>query len=343
MMPASTRGIGMALGFPDVCNTPAPSGTVPIPYPNVADHSTASGTVTNVRINMLDALNMMSQVPTSSGDEAGSAHATIKGAQRYTMGMPNIRLNMMPAITLASITSHNQGNCPIGAVLVPSAPNVRFNRATSNGRSAVGLLDEATARDHAEAACADGLTEAASGVLVVHHIPMAFAAELAQAVEASRSAGASVLRIDLRSCRGGVFDAAVDAAGLFLPPGTPIVRVIDEDGDESLERARGAAFLELPLELWIGPHTASAAEVFAGALAAAGRARLVGTATLGKGSLTELVALGDGRSCARPRGETLLPDGTPIQGRGVSPHAALGEAVSREPAPPETTPREATR
>lgn len=332
MMPASTRGIGMALGFPDVCNTPTPAGPVPIPYPNIADHSMASATVTNVRINMMDALNMMSQVPMSSGDEAGSAHATIKGTQRYTMGMPNIRLNMMPAITLASITSHNQGNCPIGAVLVPSAPNVRFNRASSNGQGAVGLLDEAAVLDHAEAACTDGLGEAASGVLVVHHIPMAFAAELAQAVEASRATGASVLRLDLRHCRGGVFEAAVDAAGLFLPEGTPVARVLDEDGDESVEIARGAAYLELELELWIGPHTASAAEVFAGALAAAGRARLVGTATLGKGTLSELVALGDGRSYARASGRTLLPDGTPIDGRGLAADAALHEPLQAAPA-----------
>lgn len=331
MMPASTRGIGMALGFPDVCNTPTPAGPVPVPYPNIADHSMASGTVTNVRINMLDALNMMSQVPMSSGDEAGSAHATIKGTQRYTMGMPNIRLNMMPAITLASLTSHNQGNCPIGAVLVPSAPNVRFNRASLEGRAQVGLLDEAAATDHVEAACTDGLGEAQGGVLVVHHIPMAFAAELAQAVEASRAAGASRLRIDLRACRGGVFEAAVDAAGLFLPEGTPIVRVVDEDGDESVEGARGAAYLELELELWVGPHTASAAEVFAGALASAGRARLLGEPTLGKGRLSELVALGDGRSYARPSGHTLLPDGTPIDGRGVLPEAELGAASGSEP------------
>jgi len=325
----------MALGFPDVCNTPTPAGPVPIPYPNIADHSMASATVTNVRINMMDALNMMSQVPMSSGDEAGSAHATIKGTQRYTMGMPNIRLNMMPAITLASITSHNQGNCPIGAVLVPSAPNVRFNRASSNGQGAVGLLDEAAALDHGEAARRSGVARAEGGVLVAHQVPMAFAAELAQAVAAELARGAGVVRIDLRSCRGGVFDAAVDAAGLFLTPGTPIVRVVDEDGDETLERARGAAFLELPLELWIGPRTASAAEVFAGALAAAGRARLVGSTTLGKGSLTELVALGDGRSYARPRGETLLPDGTPIQGRGLSPQAGLAEPTLAETAPSE--------
>jgi len=34
MMPASTKGGGMCLAFPDVCKTPSPGGPVPIPYPN---------------------------------------------------------------------------------------------------------------------------------------------------------------------------------------------------------------------------------------------------------------------------------------------------------------------
>jgi carboxyl-terminal processing protease len=319
MMPASTRGIGMATGFPDVCNTPNPAGTAPVPYPNVADHSAATGTVTNVRINMLDAHNQLTTIPTSSGDEAGVAHPTIKGAQTYTMGHPNIRLNMMPAITLASLTAHNNMNCPVGAVLVPSAPNVRFNLADARGAAPAGVLAPHDSEEHLAAALGRGVELGSDGTILVRSISMAFGAELAEAARERLAAGDVVLRVDLRACRGGVVSGAVDAAGLFVPRGEVIARIVDEDGDEIVERSRSGALAGTTLVLTIGPRTASAAELFAGALALAGCARLEGTRTRGKGSDGELVDLGDGRFAMRAVGEVRLADGTPIAGRGVEP------------------------
>lgn len=309
MMPASTRGIGMALGFPDVCNTPIPVGTAPIPYPNIAEHSSASATVTNVRINMLDALNMMSSMPMSTGDEAGSAHPTIKGAQRYTLGMINIRFNMMPAITLASLTNHNNMNCPIGAVLVPSAPNVLLNLEAAQPRLAGSqVLDEQGARDRLAAAAPHDTCRSAEGS---HEIALELfapgsAAELAEQVARALAGGARELVIDLTACRGGVLGAAIDAAGLFLPGGTLIVTVIDEDGDERDERSRSGAFADVALSVRVGPRTASAAEVFAAALGDHGRATILGGPTRGKATVSELAAVAGG-VVEIPRGTVLGP------------------------------------
>ncbi|MBK6513147.1 MAG: DUF4150 domain-containing protein [Polyangiaceae bacterium] len=322
MMPASTRGIGMALGFPDVCNTPIPVGTAPIPYPNIADHSCASNTVMNIRINMLDALNQLSEVSMTSGDEAGSAHPTIKGAQRYTLGMINIRFNMMPAITLASLTNHNQMNCPIGAVLVPSAPNVLLNLASAGdgAQPQASVLDGVSARDRADAAtphstCRSSATDEGA-TISLDVFALGTAAELAEHVHRATREGARAVTIDLRACRGGVLSAALDAAGLFLPEGTLLATIVDEDGDEREERSRSGLLQGVALTLLVGPATASAAEVFAAALADHGRAELRGERTRGKGALSELVAA-PGGLVEVARGQTLRPSGAPLSGRGV--------------------------
>lgn len=305
----------MALGFPDVCNTPAGPATVPIPYPNIADHAAASGTATNVKLNMLDAITMASNIPTSSGDEAGSAHPTIKGAQRYTIGMPNILINLMPAITLACLTTHNNMNCPIGAVIVPSAPNVFFNRSLPDYATA-HVLGAADQEDLLHAASNSGLAPCGA-LLRVDSFSLGFASELAAAVEAATRAGAGSITIDLRACRGGVLHAAMDAAELFLPRGLVIATWLDEDEDARTYRSRGGSLLELPLTVWISEQTASAAEVFAAALVQHGRAELLGTRSFGKGVVTEARCLGDGTFASVPVGRILLPDGTPLEGRGL--------------------------
>lgn len=67
----------MAMAFPDVCKTPTPGGPVPIPYPNIAQFSDATG-VTNqggkeVLVGGKHILLKDSSVSSSNGDEAGSA------------------------------------------------------------------------------------------------------------------------------------------------------------------------------------------------------------------------------------------------------------------------------
>jgi hypothetical protein len=64
---------GTSIAFPDVCKTPAPSGTIPIPYPNIARSSdTASGTK-RVKVGGKAVCVKDSNFSTSTGDEAGSA------------------------------------------------------------------------------------------------------------------------------------------------------------------------------------------------------------------------------------------------------------------------------
>ena len=89
MLPASNRGAGQNIGFPDVCLTPAPPAPpVPVPYPNIGMNAQALGFSPIVKVSMVNALNMGSTISMTSGDEAGAAHPTIKGQGKWTMGNP---------------------------------------------------------------------------------------------------------------------------------------------------------------------------------------------------------------------------------------------------------------
>lgn len=82
---ANGRGIvhqgsgGMSIVFPDVCNTPMPSGPVPIPYPNIGQASDTSGGPTTVTADGCMPMTKGAQYAKSSGDEAGTAGGLLSG------------------------------------------------------------------------------------------------------------------------------------------------------------------------------------------------------------------------------------------------------------------------
>jgi carboxyl-terminal processing protease len=331
MLPASNRGPGQALGFPDVCLTPAPPAPpVPVPYPNIAMNAQAAPFSPTVKVNMMNALNQMSQIPMSSGDEAGAAHPMMKGPQRYTMGCPNVFVDGAPAITLASLTNHNNMNCPIGAVLVPSAVNVTFSRATATERAPRAIDPRATrslgaleVADLADAACGESLRATVDGTVGrVHFSTFAASAgaELFAALRRLVALGAHTVEIDLRGCGGGTLEGALDAASTLLPDGAPLVELVEPDGDVTLERVRFGAMgdlASLPVTVHVDRATASAAEAFAAALLANERAPILGGPTYGKAVAHRLdpSLTGDARLTAALRFRTA--SGAEIDGVGV--------------------------
>ena len=64
---------GQSPVFPDVCKTPSPGGPIPIPYPNIAQSSSAAKTATTVKADGQKIMLKDSEFSTSSGDEAGTA------------------------------------------------------------------------------------------------------------------------------------------------------------------------------------------------------------------------------------------------------------------------------
>jgi carboxyl-terminal processing protease len=129
MLPASNRGVGANMGFPDICPTQVGPATVPVPYPNMAMHTMATPFSPNVKISMMPALNMMSKIPVTTLDEP-ALPGTNKKMGQFTMGNPIVSINGMPGINLACPTTGNAMQNALGAVTVPSAVNVFFCQAS---------------------------------------------------------------------------------------------------------------------------------------------------------------------------------------------------------------------
>lgn len=318
MLPASNRGTGMNLGFPDVCNTPTPGGPVPIPYPNIANASSASTFATLVYVGMVNALNLNSSIPNTNGDEAGSAQPNM-GKAGYTMGNPIVNIEKVPAISLACPTNGNNYNCSLAAVIVPAVSVVSYTQRGLGAAADRAALEPSAAelgadpgradRNVSARLASDGWLEATLAVVSTD-----VARELRAAFDRLGVASPSRLRLDLRGCPGGDLEGALDLASRFTPKGALLAIVVDTDGDAEERRSTGGPWLGCALELLVDRHTASAAEVLAGALRSAAGARLVGERSHGKGRIQAVRA---GRLCEV--GEARLPNGERIEGLGLEP------------------------
>ncbi|RLB60524.1 MAG: hypothetical protein DRI90_13555 [Deltaproteobacteria bacterium] len=337
MLPASNTGAGMNMGFPDVCNTPSPTGTVPIPYPNMANNAQASPFSNCVRISSMNALNMSSKIPATMGDEAGVAHSSFMKQAAYTMGNPCVFIESQPGINLACPTSGNNMNAPLAAVTVPSAVNVFYTFraglcAASAERGADPYTRELDGEDLArlgEAMDAPAVSaRRLAGEVAYLRIDIFNASVPTLVFRAIRKLGRSssgTLIVDLRGNPGGDLAAMLRLADDFLPRDTILVRQVDDEGTERVMRARQADPYEVGLVVLVDGDTASAAELFAGCLQHHGRAQLVGEPTFGKGRLQKVVPDITGKgvlyasvACCR------LPDGREVEGRGIKPDVTVG-------------------
>lgn len=137
----------------------------------------------------------------------------------------------------------------------------------------------------------------------------------------------AALVIDLRAAPGGDLYEAFDLAAAFLPEGALLGTLRSRTSPLRELRAPGGRKLDMPLALLIGPDTASAAEVFAGALQAHGRAVLIGVRSFGKCSSQTDTRLSDGSVLRFTNLEVRLPDGQSCSGRGLSPDVEVDAAT----------------
>ncbi|MBE0481124.1 MAG: S41 family peptidase [Dehalococcoidia bacterium] len=127
--------------------------------------------------------------------------------------------------------------------------------------------------------------------------------------------------LDLRDNPGGVLSGAVDIASQFLKEG---VVVMVSNGDEpkevwEVEKGGLATDAGFPLAVLINGASASASEVVAGALQDHGRAEIIGTTSLGKGTVNHFRQLSDGSAIYISIARWHTPEGRRIEGQGIIP------------------------
>ena len=123
--------------------------------------------------------------------------------------------------------------------------------------------------------------------------------------------GVDKVLIDLRGNPGGYFDAAVYAADDFLDTGKIISKQEDGNGNvQTFEAKSGGKLLGKKVVIIVDEGSASASEIFTGALQQNKVATVVGTKTFGKGTAQTVIDLADGSSVHVTILKWLLPDGT---------------------------------
>ena len=126
--------------------------------------------------------------------------------------------------------------------------------------------------------------------------------------------------IDLRNNPGGTLESAISVSNLFLKKGV-IVSAKGRDNELIFVRsATGRDSLSgLPMVTIVNKKSASAAEIFAGAMQDNKRAIIIGDSTYGKGSIQEVVPLKSGGAVILTTAKYFRPSGEPITQSGIRP------------------------
>jgi carboxyl-terminal processing protease len=144
--------------------------------------------------------------------------------------------------------------------------------------------------------------------------------------------GMRSLILDLRGNPGGLLTSSVEVADKFLTQGN-IVSTRGRSAQEDFNyQAHYGGTWQVPLVVLIDGDSASASEIFAGAIKDNNRGTVVGTTSYGKGSVQGIFPLGyAGAGIRLTTAKFFSPNGTPISHRGVAPHNVVRTRAVAKP------------
>jgi carboxyl-terminal processing protease len=148
-------------------------------------------------------------------------------------------------------------------------------------------------------------------------------AQMHQAIAALENKKVKGYILDLRSDPGGLLDASLDIANMWLQQGT-IVSLVDRSGVKESYIAHGQALTHKPLVVLVDAGSASASEILSAALQDNGRATLVGTRTFGKGLVQSVQELEDGSGLKLTIAKYYTPKNRDINKIGIEPNVVVG-------------------
>jgi carboxyl-terminal processing protease len=156
--------------------------------------------------------------------------------------------------------------------------------------------------------------------------------QMRKAISDLNAKGADSYVLDLRGNPGGLLQASIEIARMWMDSGS-IVRTVDREGvsDETF-KANKTSLTKLPLAVLIDNNSASASEILTGALKDNNRAVVIGSQSFGKALVQSVHQLGDGSGVAITIAHYYTPKGTDINHKGIAPDVKLdlSEAQQRQ-------------
>ena len=170
------------------------------------------------------------------------------------------------------------------------------------------------------------MAEPGVGYVRITNFQKTTAGEVTRAMLDLSREGMRSLIIDLRRNPGGLLDSAVELADYFITRGL-IVSTKGRNGQENHNfTATALGTWDIPLVVLIDGDSASASEIFAGAIHDHDRGTIVGQTSYGKGSVQGVFHNDHGNGGLRLTvSKFFSPKGTPISSRGVQPHVVVEE------------------
>lgn len=142
--------------------------------------------------------------------------------------------------------------------------------------------------------------------------------QFVKAVDDLENKGEKGLIIDLRDNGGGLLDTAIGMLDRLLPKEL-VVYTKDNQGVAQEYYTKDKKEVKVPIVILVNGNSASASEVFSGALKDYGKAKLIGTKTFGKGIVQSSFALKDGTAIKFTTSKYYTPKGNNIHGKGFEP------------------------
>ena len=156
------------------------------------------------------------------------------------------------------------------------------------------------------------------GYLSISSFDKATVSQFNDALKALEDQGMEALIIDVRDNPGGDYDAVVAMADRVLPEGT-IITTRNKDGVVKEEISDEEHQVSIPMAVLINANTASASELFSGAIQDYHLGYIVGETSYGKGVVQSIFRLNDGSGMKFTTETYYTPSGRCVDGEGVIP------------------------
>ena len=160
------------------------------------------------------------------------------------------------------------------------------------------------------------------GYISVSEFDEVTASQFKSAISELSKEGMEGLVIDLRDNPGGLLDVTCEMLDRMIKKGL-LVYTVDKNGKRVDEDATDSDSFDKPVAILVNGNSASASEVFSGAMKDYKAATLVGTRTFGKGIVQSIVPFGDGTAMKVTVSKYYTPNGVNIHGTGIEPDVVV--------------------
>ena len=143
--------------------------------------------------------------------------------------------------------------------------------------------------------------------------------ELQRALERFERSKGLGLVVDVRNNPGGLVSSVVEVTSQFIDEGLVLYQLDGQGNRRDWSAQPDGMALDVPVVVLMNQFSASASEVFAGAIMDHARAPTIGVKSFGKGSVGNLWPLSDGSAINFTIGRWYTPDGALIEGEGIVP------------------------